>query len=139
MKKYYTLVKVKPFEDIRGKLLKIVAKSRSVTEENIEEIYVLYSKIGAIRGNHYHKKTVEYFSVLSGTARVAIKDMKNGEKDEIILSAEDNSIIRIPEYSAHAFENIDNEPLIIIAISSREYNESDTDTYLIELLKKHDA
>ncbi|KNY30018.1 WxcM-like domain-containing protein [Pseudobacteroides cellulosolvens] len=62
----FEFISINPFRDKRGSLKKIAMKSRIGTE--IEEVYVLYSNKGAVRGNHYHKETSEYFSVLEGTA-----------------------------------------------------------------------
>ncbi len=134
MNRAYELIKLNPYEDSRGKLSKLAAKSKLEKEETIEEVYIIYTNKGAVRGNHYHKKTVEYFSVLSGTAAISIKDMQTGVTENIAVSADDNIVLKIPAYTAHAFKNEEEQQLIIAAVSMKEYSINDTDTYKEELL-----
>lgn len=107
-------------------------KSQLLTD--IEEVYILYSNTNSIRGNHYHKKTVEYFTVVSGKATVALKDLNSGILERLIILAEDNLVLKVPVNTVHAFRNDAEQPLIMLAISSKEYNKFDNDTYTMEIL-----
>jgi dTDP-4-dehydrorhamnose 3,5-epimerase len=135
MEKGYELISIKPFEDKRGSLKKIIMKSQLKENEKIEEVYLLYSEKGSIRGNHYHKKTLEYFVVVSGKAKVALKNLNTGTLEELYISAEDNVILKVPPLVVHAFKNEEAQPLIMIAISSKEYNKLDTDTFPMDILQ----
>lgn len=134
MSKWWELIKISPYEDKRGILKKILKKEQLDGGINIEEVYVLYSNKGSIRGNHYHKKTLEYFTVIKGKARVALIDLSSGEKSLIDMSADDNVVLKVSPNIAHAFENREDEELIILVISSKEYTEKDTDTFIEKLL-----
>lgn len=135
MEKGFELIRIQPFEDNRGSLKKILMKSQLKENEKIEEIYVLNSEKGSVRGNHYHKKTFEYFTVVSGNAKVALKDLDTGAFEEIQISSSQNLILRVPPNVVHAFKNEEEQPLIMLAISSKEYNKLDTDTFPMEILE----
>ncbi|WP_419887256.1 WxcM-like domain-containing protein [Neobacillus niacini] len=129
MENWYELIRIQPFEDTRGSLKKLLMISQLKQNKKIEEIYVLFSNQGSVRGNHYHKETLEYFSVISGEAKVALKNLHTGAFEEIVMSANNNVILKVPPYVVHAFKNEGEEPFIMVAISSKEYNKDDTDTF----------
>lgn len=128
-------IHIQPFEDKRGSLKKILMKNQLKKDERIEEVYLLYSEKGSVRGNHYHKKTLEYFIVVKGKVKVALKDLNTGDFEEIYMSSNDNLILKVPPNVVHAFKNEEDQPLIMLAISSKEYNKLDTDTFAMEILK----
>ena len=130
----YEIIRINPYEDVRGELKKIFTKPMLGTDKIIEEIYVLYTKKDCVRGNHYHKKNVEFFTVIKGTAAIAVRDLEIGETDVFRVSAEDNIVIRVPENVAHGFRNDEEEELVILAAASRQYDPGDTDTYALQLL-----
>lgn len=134
MEKGYELISIKPFEDKRGSLKKIIMKSQLEENEKIEEVYLLYSEKGSVRGNHYHKKTLEYFMVVSGKAKVALKNLDTGTLEELYISAEDNVVLKVPPQVVHAFKNEEVQQLIMLAISLKEYNKLDTDTFSMDIL-----
>lgn len=135
MKKGYELISIKPFEDKRGSLKKIIMKSQLEENEQIEEVYLLYSESDSVRGNHYHKKTLEFFVVVSGRAKVALKNLETGTEEELYISAEDHVVLKVPPQVVHAFKNEEDRPLIMLAVSSKEYNKLDTDTFPLEILQ----
>lgn len=61
------------FTDARGTITDIFVNSPK------DHATVITSKKGAVRGNHYHKKTVQYDFVLSGRLTVFTKKI-NGKK-----------------------------------------------------------
>lgn len=135
MEKGYELISIKPFEDKRGSLKKIIMKSQLEENEKIEEVYLLYSGKESVRGNHYHKKTLEYFVVVSGRAKVVLKNLGTGIFEELYISAEDNVVLKVPPQVVHAFKNEEAQPLIMLAISLKEYNKLDTDTFPMAILQ----
>ena len=132
MNTMYEVIHINPYEDKRGCLKKIVLKSNLIID--IEEVYLLYTNTGNVRGNHYHKDTVEYFTVVFGVATVALKDLITGNFEQLNISDKDNLVLKVPANTVHAFKNKDNQPLVMLAVSSREYNESDNDTYPLSIL-----
>ncbi|MEH6996110.1 WxcM-like domain-containing protein [Neobacillus drentensis] len=134
MEKGFELIAIQPFEDKRGSLKKIIMKSQLKENEQIEEAYLLYSEKGSVRGNHYHKKTLEYFVIVSGFAKVALMNLETKTFEEINISSSDNLILIVSPNVVHAFKNVEDLPLIMLAISTREYNKLDTDTFPMEIL-----
>lgn len=129
----FEFISINPFRDKRGSLKKIAMKSRIGMD--IEEIYVLYSNKGAVRGNHYHKETIEYFTVLEGIAVFSMKDLDTGDSETVKISSDDNIIVKVPVNVVHAFRNDDDKPMVMLAVSSREYNPDDDDTYPMVILQ----
>lgn len=134
MEKKHEIIKISPYEDIRGELKKVFIKSMLSTEKTIEEIYVLYTKKGAVRGNHYHKQNVEFFTVIKGTAVIALKNVEEGEVEILKVSAGDDILIKVPENVAHGFRNDEDEDLVMLAAASKLYDTEDKDTYNYLLL-----
>ena len=69
--------KVKPgfcFQDERGKLVQLVHKDH-------DQVNVLFSKKGVLRGKHFHKISTESFYVLSGEVEVLIECDDTSERN----------------------------------------------------------
>ncbi len=130
----YEIIKINPYEDFRGELKKVFKKTMLSPDKTIEEIYVLYTRKGSVRGNHYHKQNIEFFTVLKGTATIALKDLENGEAELLRISEGDDIVIKVPENVAHGFRNDEEEELVILAAASVQYDSKDTDTYAFQLL-----
>ncbi len=127
------IIDIIPFKDSRGSLKKILMLSQLKTG-SIEEVYLIYTGKGGVRGNHYHKITLEYFTVVSGRAVIVLKDLATEILQELKISADDNKVIKVPPGVAHAFINETRQPLIILAVSTREYNKLDPDTFTINII-----
>jgi dTDP-4-dehydrorhamnose 3,5-epimerase len=127
------ILEIIPYEDSRGCLKKILMQSH-LEAGRIEEVYLIYTGKGSVRGNHYHKITLEYFTVVSGRAAILLKDLSTGVLQELKISAHDNKIIKVPPGVVHAFKNETEEPLIILAVSTREYDKGDPDTYTCRIM-----
>lgn len=125
----FELLEIQPFEDYRGQLKKILTKSMLKDEQEIQEVYVLFSNKDAVRGNHYHKRTTEYFTVLSGEALMVFADSDLNDVVYVNIKAEDNVSVKVNPCTIHAFKNESEEPLVMLAVSLKEYSETDTDTY----------
>lgn len=130
----YEIIRISSYEDARGELKKVFKKNNLENNKTIEEIYVLYTKKGCVRGNHYHSMNVEFFTVIKGIATIAVKDLETDKTDVFRVSPEDNIVIKIPENVAHGFRNDEEEELVILAAASREYEPEDTDTFTLQLL-----
>ncbi|MDF2533812.1 MAG: dTDP-4-dehydrorhamnose 3,5 epimerase [Clostridia bacterium] len=130
----YEQLKISPFLDHRGQLKKIVQKSMLSGEQEIEEIYVLYSNKNTVRGNHFHQRAIEFFTVLSGEAIMAFSDIDKKNMKIVRMKASDNQIIKVYPNTVHAIKNESEVPLIVLAVSLKEYNPQDTDTFPCNLL-----
>lgn len=86
--------------DNRGKIHGILQN------KNIQEVNFLASKKDNIRGNHFHKKTDEYFYIISGEVEVKIKNILDNTQREFL--AEKGDIFLIKPYELHTFVIVKN-------------------------------
>jgi dTDP-4-dehydrorhamnose 3,5-epimerase-like enzyme len=71
------------FSDARGKIMDLFY------EKNINHVAWINSVEGAIRGNHYHKKTTQHTLLMSGTMHYHWTSLSGNEKGIEILKAGD--------------------------------------------------
>lgn len=128
----WELILLSPFVDSRGSLKKVLQQSR--LDSDIREAYLLFTNPGAIRGNHYHRTTLEYFFVVQGTGAIALQGPGEEAPRVMEVSAEDNLLLKVPPGTAHAFKNKGEGQLIILALSTQEYSKEDPDTFPLILL-----
>ena len=77
----------KNFEDNRGIITDII------TKERIDYVTIITNKKGSVRGNHYHKETIQYLYVLEGSILVA-SQFEGKEIEKKILNAGSLSLMR---------------------------------------------
>lgn len=94
---------IKPYflhHDPRGSILGIIQN------KSWKEINFIKSKKGCVRGNHYHKKTLECFFIVSGKIQVLVKNLKNKKIKKFI--AKENDIFIIKPFELHTFKILEN-------------------------------
>jgi UDP-2-acetamido-2,6-beta-L-arabino-hexul-4-ose reductase len=94
----------------------------------MKEVLLQISKPGTIRGNHYHKKKVEWICVIKGEAKIIYEDVYDGEKKTIFVSGDKPQIIKTPLDVLHTVYNIGKEDLYTISILDSIYAKM-PDTY----------
>lgn len=134
MTERYEFIQIDPFSDFRGRLKKVFIRKMLAKGGSVGEVYVLHTKAGCVRGNHYHKMNIEYFTVLCGTATVALKDICTNDAIVVRVSASDDIVIKVPELIAHGFRNDEEDELVMLAVATEEYDPKDNDTYNFKLL-----
>jgi len=107
-----TVKKIEPvFSDERGIITDLL-------NENIRHVGLITTTKGSVRGNHYHKKSIQYSYILSGKFEVFIanfNDLKNVER--IILNA--GELITIEPEIVHTFKAIEDAVMIDMISQSR--------------------
>lgn len=121
MKKMKTRVN---FKDSRGEIRDLI------THTPVDAVTLITCTKGAIRGNHYHKKTTQYDYVLSGTLRCVSKDMKTGKQTRAMLSAGDVAVH--PPFEAHAFEAVSPAAFLSLTKGPRNGADYENDTFRLE-------
>jgi dTDP-4-dehydrorhamnose 3,5-epimerase-like enzyme len=89
--------KIQPYmlkNDNRGKIL-------GITQNTWEEINYIESIKDSVRGDHYHKETLEAFYIISGEIKVEVVNINNNKKEEFI--AKSSEIFIIEPYELHTF------------------------------------
>ncbi len=82
-------------------------------------------KPDAVMGNHYHKRTVIFFCVTSGSAKIATIHVETGERDAFLLKSGEGVILNTNE--SHAIRFIDESDFVML--KSLRYDPADPDTY----------
>ena len=98
------------FRDKRGVITDILQRI------DIDSITVITSKKGAVRGNHFHKKTTQYAYVLEGKFRMFTQE-KNGEIAQNVVKEGD--FITTPPWEKHAFMALEDSVLLACFLGPR--------------------
>lgn len=100
----FTNKKIVPvFKDTRGIILDIL-------EKPVSHIGLVTFKKGAVRGNHYHKKSTQYSYVLGGKIELTIKKINEKRAKKIILKEGD--LTTIPPNMIHAYRAIEDSSML---------------------------
>lgn len=92
----------------------------------VECVTLLTSKKGAVRGNHYHKKTTQYAYVMSGRFRVFTQRVGQRVRSRIVKTGE---LMVTPPLERHAFVALEPSVLMVCGHGPRSGRNYETDTY----------
>ncbi|GEM_PF-340622 len=108
------------FEDERGKIIDILEN------EPIEYVTFILSKKGTVRGNHYHKKSIQYTYVLKGKLKLLTQMPGRKIKTKIVKSED---LIFTPPTERHALIALEDSELLILTKGLRGGRYYEKDTY----------
>ena len=86
-----------------------------------------------VRGNHFHTRKIERFSVISGKALIEIRKIDSEEKISFEVDGSDPSYIDMPIWYTHNIKNIGNTELITNFWINEFFDPNDMDTYFYEV------
>ena len=110
------------FEDERGYIIDLI------TENSIDAITLISFEKGAIRANHYHKKTTQWNYVIEGKILLVTK-FDGGEVKKTIL--EKGSFVETPPLEQHALKGIEKSKILIFTKGPRAGTKYETDTFRV--------
>lgn len=84
---------------------------------------------GITRGNHYHTRKIERFSVIKGKALIELRKVDTEEILSFELDGEAPSYVDMPIWYTHNIKNIGDEELYTMFWINEFYNPEDADTY----------
>lgn len=124
---------IKRSSDQRGWFVKPISGKEPGLEHLLGEFYLVMAVPGEVRGNHYHEKATEWFSLIQGKAQLHLLDIESGKRQIIELDAKNPQSIVVQPGVAHAFFNISSatEEIILTAFSNILYDTTDTIPYKI--------
>ena len=117
MKKLKTKVN---FKDKRGKITDLVEN------ENINGISVITFSKGAVRGNHFHKKTKQYNYILRG--KIKFVSQNENEKIKSLLARSGDLILTLP-LEKHALMALEDSELMVFTVGPRTGKNYESDTF----------
>jgi dTDP-4-dehydrorhamnose 3,5-epimerase len=113
--------KIEPvFSDERGAITDLL-------NENINHVGLITTTKGSARGNHYHKKSIQYSYILSGKFEVLLANVNDLKKVELITLNSDEIIIIQPGI-VHTFKAIEDSVMIDMISESRSGEGYEEDT-----------
>jgi UDP-2-acetamido-2,6-beta-L-arabino-hexul-4-ose reductase len=120
-------VKYKNNIDERGNFVEIIRL------ETGGQISFSTSKKGVVRGNHFHKRKIERFSVIKGKAQIQLRKIGSTEVFNYYLSADEPAYVDMPIWYTHNIKNIGDEELYTIFWINEFYDANDPDTYFVKV------
>lgn len=127
LKDKITIIERKKLGDTRGWFMKVIDGYEEGLPKHTGEIYLTYaSGLHQVRGDHYHHKATEWFTLLQGKSELKLMDMDTKETITLDLCANSPKTIVIPPNVAHAFYNTQEEPFLLLAYTDELYDPVDT-------------
>lgn len=108
-------------EDERGIIRDIM------THTDVDAITLVTIAPGATRGNHFHKQTMQYDYIISGTALCRTRNNESGEIEDATVEAGD--FITHPAGTAHAYQGIEDVVMISATHGPRQGDQYEEDTF----------
>lgn len=112
------------FKDDRGEICDLLV------DKNIDTITHITSVQGAVRGNHYHEKTIQYDYIISGSVECYSKAMPDGEVEMVVLKAGD--LVMHPINEAHTLKALEDTAFLSITCGPRSGERYESDTIRLE-------
>lgn len=88
---------------------------------------------GITRGNHYHTRKIERFTVIKGQARIQLRKIGTDEVMDFYLDGNEPSYVDMPIWYSHNITNIGKDELYTQFWINEWYNSADGDTYFEEI------
>ena len=84
---------------------------------------------GITRGNHFHTRKIERFSVIKGKALIQLRKIGSNDVHNYYLSGEEPAYVDMPIWYTHNIKNIGEEELYTMFWINEFYDANDHDTY----------
>jgi predicted SAM-dependent methyltransferase len=112
-------------EDDRGRIADIFYN------ENIQHVAIIDSKAGVLRGDHYHKETVQHMLMTKGAMEYWHKPVNSSEpaKCEILRVGD---IVSTPVNEIHALKIIEDNQFVVFTEGKRGGMDYESDTFRVD-------
>ena len=126
--------RLKLHQDERGLVAEILRREELGEKKSFGQIYLTTANPGFVKGNHYHQRKTEWFTVVKGEGKLFLEDLESGEKEEILMNEKENFlVVEVSPQVAHAIKNTGKEVLYLLAYIDEPYNPDDPDTFPYQL------
>ena len=103
--------------------------SELVKSKTSGQISFSTTKPGLIRGNHFHTRKIERFSILKGKAKVQLRKYNTSHVIEFNFDDDNPGFVDMPIWYTHNLINTGEEELLTVFWINEFYNPLDPDTY----------
>lgn len=125
-------------DDHRGYLVEFLKRNElKGRNKTFGQIYfVTFNNKNIVRGNHYHKKTEEWFGVIFGSVLVVMEDVNTKERKTLTLHYSEDEFIRLKIGAgiAHAFKAL-TKTAILLDYANKQYDPDYTDRHKYMLIE----
>ncbi len=119
----YFPIKYKNNIDERGNFVEIIRL------ETGGQVSFSTTKPDITRGNHFHTRKIERFSVIKGKALIQLRKISTNEVFDYYLSGDEPAYVDMPIWYTHNIKNIGEEELYTMFWINEFYDSNDPDTY----------
>lgn len=99
---------------------------------NINHVAIINSNPGAIRGNHYHKESVQHMLITSGQLEYWYKPLDSQEPVKMYLTKV-GDLITTPAYEIHALKITENgNQFVVFSEGKRGGEDYESDTFRVD-------
>ena len=112
------------FRDARGDIIDLLEN------ESINAITIVTFKKGAIRGNHFHKRTTQWNYVMEGRIRL-VSQLPGKPTREVVMGPGD--FVATGPDERHALQGLEDSRLMVFTKGPRGGKEYETDTYRLDV------
>jgi dTDP-4-dehydrorhamnose 3,5-epimerase-like enzyme len=116
-------------KDDRGWLAEILRSGNLTGGARLSQIFVTVGNPGKTKGKHYHTRKTEWFSVVSGDAKLYLRDVRTGEEKVVPMGEKNMVTVAIPPHIAHAITSDGDQPFHLIVVASEDFDPKDPDTF----------
>lgn len=113
-----------PRRDSRGHLIELVKTCSG------GQSFVSWTKPGISRGHHFHRRKVERFVVVEGTAQIRMRKLFSSDVSFVNVSGEAPMSVDIPTLHTHEITNTGNTLLLTAFWTDEIFEPSNPDTYV---------
>lgn len=125
------ILEQKRFDDSRGFLQKVLTASQCMGDPPRGEVYVTTAYPAEAKGNHFHRRMGEWFSVIQGEGTLEVCDPESGHRRSVPVSSSRPCTVYVPAGLAHAIVNRGDCPLICVAWAEAEHDPQDVFPYAV--------
>jgi dTDP-4-dehydrorhamnose 3,5-epimerase len=120
---------LKRFADERGFFTEIMRSDwADVFQDEVCQVNMSISYPGIVRAWHKHEKgQFDRFLAIKGALKICAYDDETRELDEVVSTAENLQVVRIPGHYWHGFRVVGNEAAMLVYFVNRLYDYRDSD------------
>lgn len=105
----------------------------AVRSDGRGQVFVSTTRPGITRGNHFHRRKVERFLVMQGTAKIRLRHVLSDDVHTFEVSGSKPQAIDIPTLHTHNITNVGEEGLWTLFFAHEHFNPQDSDTFYLEV------
>jgi len=100
------------------------------------QTFLSWTEPGVERGNHFHRRKIERFLVVSGSAEIRLRPLFEDRVDTFAVSGDNPVYVDMPTLHTHSIVNTGSEPLLTLFWAHEIFDPDDPDTFAHLVIQK---